>query len=126
MTLCFDKDNAPLAKLLVTIIGNISGVKPTATAIAKKNASPQAPLVKPLIKKTIGNKIITIRNKNLLTFAKPKSKLVFPRCVVAFLAISPKNVCCPVFKIIAFPCPLKTSVPINTRSCISNAETSVC
>ena len=95
MTLCFDKDNAPLAKLLVTIIGNISGVKPTATAIAKKNAS-------------------------------PKSKLVFPRCVVAFLAISPKNVCCPVFKIIAFPCPLKTSVPINTRSCISNAETSVC
>src|SRR6516225_3489459 len=35
---------APLARLAVTIIGNISGVRPTATASANRSASSQSPL----------------------------------------------------------------------------------
>ena len=45
---------APLDRQTVTIIGSISGVRPTATATAKKNASPQLPLVRPLMTKTSG------------------------------------------------------------------------
>ncbi len=44
----------PWARLDETIIGSISGVRPTATARAKRNASIQSPLVRPLIRKTTG------------------------------------------------------------------------
>ena len=47
--------SAPLDRQTVTIIGSISGVRPTATATAKKNASPQSPLVSPLMTKTSGH-----------------------------------------------------------------------
>ncbi len=103
MTFFRDKRIAPFAILLVTIIGNISGVSPTATAIAKKKACDQSPLVIPLIKKTIGNRIITIRINSLLTFAIPLSKAVLILFVVALLAISPKKVVRPVFRMIAKP-----------------------
>ena len=46
--------SAPLDRQTVTIIGSISGVRPTATATAKKKASPQLPLVRPLMTKTSG------------------------------------------------------------------------
>ena len=46
--------SAPLDRHTVTIIGNISGVRPTATATAKKKASTQLPLVRPLMTKTRG------------------------------------------------------------------------
>ncbi len=45
---------APLARLTVTIIGSISGVRPTATATANNSASSQSCLVKPLMRKTDG------------------------------------------------------------------------
>ena len=45
---------APLDRQTVTIIGSISGVRPTATATAKKNACPQLPLVRPLMTNTSG------------------------------------------------------------------------
>ena len=45
---------APFARHTATIIGSISGVRPTATASAKKNASRQLPLVSPLMTNTIG------------------------------------------------------------------------
>ena len=45
---------APLDRHTETIIGSISGVSPTATATAKKNASPQAPLVSPFRRNTSG------------------------------------------------------------------------
>ena len=45
---------APLDRHTVTIIGSISGVRPTATATAKKNACPQLPLVSPLMTNTNG------------------------------------------------------------------------
>ncbi len=43
---------APFERLTDTIIGIISGVKPTATAMAKRKASSQLPLLIPLIKNT--------------------------------------------------------------------------
>ena len=45
---------APFDRHTVTIIGSISGVKPTATANAKKKACIQLPLVKPLMTNTNG------------------------------------------------------------------------
>ena len=45
---------APLERQTATIMGSISGVSPTATARAKKNASFQSPLVSPLMTKTSG------------------------------------------------------------------------
>ncbi len=51
---------APFAKLEDTIIGNISGVSPTATEIANKKASNQSPFVNPLTNSTKG----TITNMN--------------------------------------------------------------
>ena len=54
MTFRRDIAIAPLARLTVTIIGSISGVRPTATATANSRASSQLPLVRPLIRKTRG------------------------------------------------------------------------
>ena len=54
MTFLRDIAIAPLARLTVTIIGSISGVRPTATATANSSASSQLPLVRPLITKTSG------------------------------------------------------------------------
>src|SRR6516225_9030383 len=51
MTLTRDIAIAPFARLTVTIIGSISGVRPTATATANSKASSQSCLVKPLMKK---------------------------------------------------------------------------
>ena len=56
MVFFFDMDIAPLARQVVTIIGSISGVRPTATEMANRNASSQSPLVRPLMKNTTGNK----------------------------------------------------------------------
>ncbi len=54
MVFSFDIATAPLAKQVVTNIGSISGVSPTATAKAKRLASIQSPFVKPLMNRTIG------------------------------------------------------------------------
>ena len=54
MTFFLDIAIAPFDRQTVTIIGSISGVSPTATATAKKKASPQSPFVSPLIRNTSG------------------------------------------------------------------------
>src|SRR5437899_4701390 len=54
MTFFFDIASAPLERQTETIIGSISGVRPTATAIEKKNASCQSCLVRPLMTNTSG------------------------------------------------------------------------
>src|SRR6516225_5545329 len=54
MTFARDIAIAPFARLTVTIIGSISGVRPTATATANSSASSQSCLVAPLIMKTSG------------------------------------------------------------------------
>ena len=79
---------APRARFALTIIGSISGVRPTATASAKVRALSQSPLVSPLIMKTTG----TITNMNLissqLTLATPRSKLVSMRLWLTTLRAS--------------------------------------
>src|SRR5271155_636422 len=55
MTFFLDIASAPLERQTDTIIGSISGVRPTAMASAKRNVSlPQMCLVNPLMKNTIG------------------------------------------------------------------------
>ena len=60
--------------MTVTIIGSISGVRPTATATANSNASSQSCLVKPLIRKTSGTittmKRIISQVKRLMPWSK--------------------------------------------------------
>ncbi len=67
---------APLANEVVTIMGNISGVNPTAIEIANNKADNQSPFVIPFKKKTIGtiiNIYFIITQETALT---PFSKLV--------------------------------------------------
>ncbi|CRH67467.1 Uncharacterised protein [Chlamydia trachomatis] len=83
---------APLAKHVVTIIGSISGVKPTATEIANSDAATQSPLVKPLIINTMG----TITSINListqLTALTPFAKLVWGSFSSSARVMLPKSV----------------------------------
>ena len=81
---------APFDRLTVTIIGNISGVSPTATAMAKRKASSQLWPKNPLMRNTAGtmtamNRIIS--QVNLLT---PRSKLVKVRWLAIPAASEPK------------------------------------
>ena len=76
MVSCLAISTDPLTRLLVTITGSISGVSPTAVAIAKINALSQSPLVKPLIKNTRGAITAVIINKIFETFLIPISKVV--------------------------------------------------
>ena len=76
MVSCLAISTDPLTKLLVTITGNISGVKPTAVAIAKIKAFSQSPLVKSLIKNTSGAITAVMISNILETFLIPMSKVV--------------------------------------------------
>ena len=71
LTVLRDSRTAPLASVLVTIIGSISGVRPTATDSATRKASSQSPLVKPLTKKMIGNITAAKRISSQLTLLTP-------------------------------------------------------
>ncbi len=67
---------APLDRHTVTIIGSISGVRPTATASAKKKACTQSPLVRPLMTKTSGTITNMKRSMSQVNCAIPRSKAV--------------------------------------------------
>ncbi len=82
---CLDISTEPLTKFVVTITGSISGVKPTAVAIAKIKALIQSPLVSPLIMKTSGAMIAVMVINNLEMFLIPTSKVV---SLMSFLEIS--------------------------------------
>ena len=71
MTFLREKDTAPLASVVVTIIGSISGVSPMAMDTANRNASNQSPLVKPFISNTIGAITIMKRIISQLTLFTP-------------------------------------------------------
>ena len=81
---------APLDRLAVTIIGNISGVRPTATDTAKMKASNQSPFVKPFTKNTNGTITSIKRINKKLTLLIPLSKAVVARCPTRLLAIVPR------------------------------------
>ena len=92
MTFLRDIASAPLARLTVTIIGSISGVRPTATATANSNASSQLPLVRPLMRKTSGTITTMKRIISQVNRVMPLSKLVSTRCSAIALATRPKAV----------------------------------
>ncbi len=70
---------APLARFAVTISGSISGVRPTATESANRNACSQSCLSRPLMMKTIGTITAMKRINSQLTLLTPRSKLVCTR-----------------------------------------------
>ena len=79
MTFFLPIATAPLDRQTVTIIGSISGVRPTATATAKKKACPQLPLVRPLMTKTSGTITSMKRSMSQVKREMPRSKAVWRR-----------------------------------------------
>ncbi|MCY1420967.1 hypothetical protein D9M71_366060 [compost metagenome] len=71
MTFLRDRNTAPLARVEVTIIGSISGVRPTAIDSANSSASVQSPLVKPLMNNTSGAITNMKRINSQLTLLTP-------------------------------------------------------
>ena len=91
MTFLRDKNTAPLARVEVTIIGSISGVRPTAMESANSSASIQSPLVKPLMNSTSGAITNMKRISSQLTLFTPCWNDVGARSVaVTRLARAPK------------------------------------
>ena len=97
LTTTFLRDNntAPLARVLVTIIGSISGVNPTATDSANRKACSQSPLVIPLSNRTMGTMTAAKRMSSQLTLLTPAWKalgapLSVPSTAVACAARVPK------------------------------------
>ena len=106
---------APFERHTDTIIGSISGVRPTATASAKKNASCQLCLVNPLIRNTAGTMTAMkaiISQVNLLI---PRSNAVGGASCVRPRAIVPNSVRAPVRTTTAVAEPLWTLVPRKQR-----------
>ncbi len=81
---------APFDRQTVTIIGSISGVRPTATASAKKNASPQSCLVRPLMRNTSGTMTNMKRIISQVNRLTPRSKLVSLGCWTMDVAMLPR------------------------------------
>src|SRR6516164_2395306 len=113
MTLARDMSIAPFARFTVTIMGSISGVRPTATATANSSASSQSCLVKPLIKKTVGTMTIMNRIINQIKRLMPWSKAVGTRRPAISSASCPKNVCAPVRTTMPVAKPLTTLAPMK-------------
>ena len=108
-----DIETAPLAKQVVTIIGNISGVKPTAMEIANKKASTQSFLVIPLTKNTMGTINNIKRIKIQETELTPLVKFVSIGIVETDEAIEPNKVLLPTPITTAVALPLITLLPMN-------------
>ena len=105
---------APLTRLVVTIIGSISGVNPTATDKPNRKASIQSPLVSPLITMTVGAMIAINLIKMNEVFLIPNSKFVKSGLVLKDFATSPNNVRFPVAITTPSALPLMTLLPIKT------------
>ena len=120
MTFLRDIAIAPLARLTVTIIGSISGVRPTATATANSSASSQLPLVRPLITNTSGAITTMKPSISQVNRVMPLSKLVSTRCLAMALATRPKAVRGPVSTTTPQPMPLTTALPMKQMLARSN------
>src|SRR5262249_9142553 len=113
----------PFDKQTDTIIGNISGVRPTATASEKKNASFQSCFVNALITNTSGTITAIKRIINHVKRRTPRSNAVSICGPQRLLATLPKYVCAPVDKITAIADPLSMLVPRKQRLVRSIGET---
>ncbi len=98
--------SAPLERQTETIMGSISGVSPTATAMAKKKALLHSCLVKPLIRKTRGTMTAMSWIMSHVKRLRPWSKLVGGSSSVMELAIVPRYVWTPVTTTTAVAVPL--------------------
>ena len=125
IVLCRDIATAPLARFVVTIIGSISGVSPTATARANSSASSQSPLVRPLIRNTSGTITSMKRMRSQLTLLTPTSKAVVGRRPSSPRAIEPVAVRPPVFTTTDVAVPLTTLVPMKQMVARSNVDGAV-
>ncbi len=110
-----DIATAPRARLAVTTIGSISGVRPTATAIAKRKASFQPPLTNPFSRKTTGTMTNMNRISTQVTRLTPLSKLVGARWFTTLFASDPNCVRAPVRITSAVAVPLTRLVPMKQR-----------
>ena len=125
MTRFFDMETAPFARLAETIMGSISGVKPTATDRAKRKASNQFPFVKPFTSKTIGTITSMKRINTQETELTPFSKLVVGALTYSCCAIEPRKVSSPTVITIAVAEPEITLEPMKARLFSSNGLVSV-
>ena len=82
--------SAPFARQTETIIGSISGVRPTATARAKKKAPFQSCLVNPFMRKTNGTMTAINCIISQVKRFRPASKLVGTRTPVIDPAMLPR------------------------------------
>ena len=89
-------ETAPLARQVVTIMGSISGVRPTAMEIPNKKASSQSFLVKPLMKNTKGTMTTIKRIRTQETALTPRVKLVSTASPARAEAMEPNSVWSPV------------------------------
>lgn len=106
-------ETAPFARQVVTIIGSISGVSPTAMDIPNRNASSQSPLVIPLTKNTRGTITSIKRIKTYDTALTPFVKLVSTASPATADAIEPNNVESPTEITTAAALPEITLLPIK-------------
>ncbi len=105
---------APRARQVVTSIGSISGVRPTATEIAKSTAFNQSPLVKPLINSTTGTMTSMKRMSTQETELMPFSKVVCVGLAERLFAMLPRSVSFPTAATTPTALPLTTVLPIRT------------
>ena len=114
MVWCLLISRLPRTRLVVTMTGNISGVRPTAVAMAKIKASVQLPLVKPLTTRTRGAMMAVMVKSSLEMFLIPVSKVVsFISVSAIWAAILPNTVCSPVAKTTPRPEPETIVVPLK-------------
>ena len=122
ITLRRDIATAPRPRLTDTIIGSISGVSPTATARAKKNASRQSCFVTPLMRNTSGTMTAISAIMSQVKCVTPRSKLVTTSERATRRATSPNVVRGPVASTTALAAPLSTLVPRKQRQRRSNGD----
>ncbi len=104
--------SAPFARFTVTIMGSISGVRPTAMERPNRRASTtQSPLVIPTMKYTAQTMTTINRIMSQVKERTPLSKLVSSRRSASRSAMDPKSVRVPVFITTPRAVPLVTLLP---------------
>ena len=106
-------DTAPLARQVVTIMGSISGVRPTAMEMPNKKASNQSPLVMPLMKNTRGTIMSINRMSTQETAFTPLVKLVSTASPATAEAMEPNRVWSPTQTATAVALPETTLLPMK-------------
>ena len=119
MTFLCDMSTAPLARQVVTSMGSISGVRPTAMEMAKSSASSQLFLVRPLMRKTAGTMTSMKRMRSHETLCTPLSKAVLVGACESSEDTSPSMVEVPVATTRHVAPPEETLLPMKTRFCVS-------